>query len=98
MMPRRTTAGAFVCHENEILSRPHETLDFIVVGSILDIEYFQLLNEKVLCCMLRQGGNAWQAKIEGLVECSFMGHAFYVVTADGLFAGGSPFRFNSSLP
>jgi hypothetical protein len=79
-------------------SRPHETLDFIVADSILAVEYSQLLNGKLLCCVLRQGGNVWQAKIEGLVECSFTGHAFYVVTADGLFAGGSSFRFNSSLP
>ena len=44
MRPRRLSAGAFVCQEGEILSRPHETLDFIVAGSILVIECFQLLD------------------------------------------------------
>jgi len=44
MRPRRTTARAFVCQGDETLSHPHETLDFIVAGSILIIEYFQLQN------------------------------------------------------
>jgi len=44
MRPRRLSAGAFVCQGDEVLSRPHETLDFIVAGSILVIEYFQLLD------------------------------------------------------
>ena len=64
------SAGAFVCQEGEILSRPHETLDFIVAGSILVIEYFQLLNGELLHRMLGKGDSAWQARIEGLVECS----------------------------
>jgi hypothetical protein len=42
MRPRRTTAGAFVCQGDEVLSRPHETLDFIVADSILAVEYSQL--------------------------------------------------------
>src|SRR5450830_1374733 len=53
-----------------ISSRPHETLDFIVVGSILVVDYPQLLNGKLLRRMLRKGDSAWQARIEGLVECS----------------------------
>jgi len=35
MRPRRATAGVFVCHGDEPLNRPHETLDFIGAGSIL---------------------------------------------------------------
>src|SRR5450830_961966 len=70
MRPRRTTAGVFVCQGDETPSRPHETLDFIVVGSILVTDYPQLLNGKLLRRMLRKGDSAWQARIEGLVECS----------------------------
>src|SRR5450830_1644538 len=70
MRPRRTTAGVFVCQGDEVLSRPHETLDFIGVGSILVVDYPQLLNGKLLRRMLRKGDSAWQARIEGLVECS----------------------------
>src|SRR5450830_2153489 len=44
LKPRRTTTGVFVCQGDETLSRPHETLDFIVAASILVIEYFQLMD------------------------------------------------------
>jgi hypothetical protein len=46
--------------------------------------------------MLRKkGGSAWQARIEGLVECSFFtGQAFTVVMANSLFVVESPSRFS----
>jgi len=50
MRPRRTTAGAFpltVAPQGSCdcaWRSPHEILDFIGTGSILAIEYFQLLN------------------------------------------------------
>jgi hypothetical protein len=44
--------------------------------------------------MLREGGNAWQAKIEGLVKFSFTGYVFYAITANSFFILGSPSRFS----
>jgi hypothetical protein len=55
MRPRRTTAGVFVCQGDEVLSRPHETLDFIVAGSILAVEYCQLLNgNRFIACFVKE--------------------------------------------
>ena len=66
MRPRRTTGGAFVSQRDETLSRPHETLDFIVAGSILAVEYFQLLNgDCFVACLVKeamhgkQGSKVW---------------------------------------
>jgi hypothetical protein len=79
---------------NAILSHPHEALDIIVAGFIL-LGSIVNAERKGFRRMLRKGGNAWQARIEGLVECSFfMGHAFVVVMANSLFVVESPSRFS----
>jgi len=44
--------------------------------------------------MLGKGGNAWQARIEGLGQFSFRGYVFYAITANSLFILGSRFGFN----
>ena len=40
--------------------------------------------------MLRTGGNAWRAAIEGLLGGSFAGCNFWTVTADSLFGREVP--------
>ena len=56
-------------HVNAILSHSHETLDFIVAGSILVAEYFQLLNGNCfMACFIKE---AMHGKQGSKVWCSF---------------------------
>jgi len=94
MKPRRTTTGVFVCQGDETLSRPHETLDFIVAGSMLVVEYFQLLNGNCfVACFIKE---TMHGKQGSKVWCSVRswGYVFYVVNEHNLLVLGSPSRFS----
>jgi len=65
-LPTTARAGVFVCQGDETLSRPHEALDIILAGSILVLEYFQLLNGNCfIACFVKeamhgkQGSKVW---------------------------------------